>query len=210
MYSVPTQEPTQIVAGDSAIWTKSLAQFPATEGWTLSYNLLRPDGKNFYTFAATTATNGIDYSINVLPAVTQPWVPGLYNIQGKVSKAGPPIESHTVWTGQITIAPGLSAAAGDTRSHAKKVLDNLKAVMESRATDDILDSVVEGTVIRRLPIEQLMLLRDRYEKIYKGELAAARIANGQGSGRNIFVRLGLVGGSPIAGFNPYGRSGNGR
>ena len=31
-----TREPAQIVAGDSLQWTKSVADFPATDGYTLT------------------------------------------------------------------------------------------------------------------------------------------------------------------------------
>ena len=35
--TVPTGEPTELVAGDTWTWDRSLADYPAAGGWTLTY-----------------------------------------------------------------------------------------------------------------------------------------------------------------------------
>jgi hypothetical protein len=71
--------------------------------------------------------------------------------------------------------------------------------------------MVEGTQIRRLPVEQLVILHDRYRSIVQGEERAARVKSGKASGRVIYARFGGPVGSPASplrtGFDPYGRNG---
>ncbi len=184
---VPTVEPAFLTAGDTLLFTKSLGDYLATDGWVLAYYFQTQDGTQFFNFAATTSGSG--YSISVASATTIQWQPGTYSGIAQVALSG---QKFTVWEGTILIQPNLSIIA-DNRSLVKKTLDLLDAVMTGRATDDILDSVVEGTVIRRLPIQQVMILHDRYKAAYQAELAGAKLLAGKQSGRNIYARIGIVG-----------------
>lgn len=181
--TIPTTEPDSIVAGDSAIWTRSISDYPATDGWTLTYSLQTADGGEFYTFTATTGTS---YAVNVPAATTATWVPGLYTAAARASLNG---EAHTIWQGQIRITPALAQDI-DRRTHARRVLDNIEAVLEKKATREILNSEVSGVKLERIPVDQLLVLRDRYRQEVKSEAAAAALAQGRGSGRNIFIRMG--------------------
>jgi hypothetical protein len=76
---IPTCEPDKITAGDTATWIKTLQDFPASEGWTLTYALIMraaagPDAP--YTFNAVASGN--DYLVNVAADVTVGWKPADY------------------------------------------------------------------------------------------------------------------------------------
>lgn len=190
-FTVPTAEPDAITAGDSAEWTKSFSQYSPVDGWTLIYKIVKQDGSNYATFSAT--TSGTSFAVNVAPSITSTWPSGVYQIQGVVTLGA---EAHTVWSAQLTVNPGIQPGGTDTRSNAKRILDSLEAVFEGRATSDILDSMVEGTSFRRMNPEQLMKLRDYYMSVYRSEQAAAKIANNQQTGRNIYAKVGIIGPSP--------------
>ncbi len=126
--------------------------------------------------------------MNTTPATTVGWQPGKYSVLRYFS--GTDGSRFSDWSGTITIQPNLAVAgAGDIRSHARRVLDMIQAVMEQRASDDILDSVIEGVALRRLPSEQLLMLRDRYVVMVNNEVAAERIAKGLGNKNKIYVRV---------------------
>ena len=191
-FSIPTSEADAVTTGDSLQWTRSYSQYLPSDGWSLAYKIAKADGSRFATFPAT--TSGTSFAVNVTPAVTGTWPAGLYNIQGVVSLSSG--EAHTVWSGTLKVNPGVFSGGTDSRSAAKIILDNIEIVMQGRATSDILDSTVEGTSFRRMDPEKMLKLRDYYMSVYRSEQAAARIANGQQTGRNIYAKVGLVGPSP--------------
>lgn len=178
-----TVEPAEIIAGDTARWKISLKDHPANDGWTLKYTFTRHlTGEQTST---TASTDGRDFIVTLSPAATAAMQLGRYAVRRFVE--GTDGSRFSNWVGVIEVKS--LAANVDTRSHVRKVLDNLEAVLEGRATDDILDTVIEGTAIRRLPVEQLLMLRDRYLTAWQNEIAAADLAKGLGTGRNIYVRL---------------------
>lgn len=107
---------------------------------------------------------------------------------GFVEKSG---ERHTVFSGKIEILPDLEAQGSsyDGRSHVKKVLDAIEAVLENRATKEIEESTIEGVQIKRIPHEQLIAMRSKYFAWHQQELAADRLARGMGTGRKILTRF---------------------
>lgn len=182
--TIPTTEPDSIVAGDSAIWTKTLSDYPATDGWTLTYTIQTADGGEFQSF--TTGTSGASFAVNVMAAITATWVPGKYDASAKVTSLSG--EVHTVWQGQLTVKAAM-AQGTDRRTHARRVLDNIEAVLEKKATREILNSEVSGVKLERIPVDQLLVLRDRYKIEVQREEAALRIAAGLAPGRKIFTRF---------------------
>src|SRR5947209_12607599 len=131
----PTCEPDQITAGDTATWLKTLQDFPASEGWTLTYALIMraaagPDAP--YTFNAVASGN--DYLVNVAAGVTVGWKPADYSVQAYVVGSGAFAgQRYRVWEGTITVEPNFVAGGvGDVRTHERKVLDAIQAVIEKR------------------------------------------------------------------------------
>jgi hypothetical protein len=184
--SIPISEPDTFTAGDTASWRRSFILYPAGAGWVLSYALRkRPEGTAL-AFSAT--ADGDWHVVNVDAATTALWPPGDYDGQGYVTNG---TERYKVWEGTLTIEPNFAGnyAVDDTRSHARRVLDNLNLVIEGRAKDDVLNSTIEGTVIYRITPEQLMLLHDRYTVKVRNEEDAKKKKLGRATGRRILTRF---------------------
>ncbi len=120
--STPTTEPVSLLAGDTAKWLITLADYSAADGWVLTYTLA--NAANRITFAAS--ASGSDFLVNVPAATTVGWAAGSYSWRSQVSKSG---EVFTVATGTITVAPSFGAAV-DARSHARKTLAAVEAYLE--------------------------------------------------------------------------------
>jgi hypothetical protein len=92
-------------------------------------------------------------------------------------------------SGRTSITQNLADTNADLRSHAKKVLDNIQAVIEGRATIDQSSMSIAGRSLSRMSVDELMTFRDRYKAEYLKEIKLARIRNGQGTGNTPKVRF---------------------
>jgi hypothetical protein len=178
MSTIPTTEPSSINAGDTAKWLKSLPDYPASESWVLSYELV--NSANRYTFSAV--AQGDAHLVTVGAASTALWVYGSYVWRARVAKDG---EVFTVGQGHLTIEPAFSAAV-DARGHARRTLDAIEAVLENRASSATAEYQIAGRSLKYIPIPELLALRDRYRQEVAREEAASRLG---GAGR-IYVRFG--------------------
>jgi hypothetical protein len=164
---VPTREPDSLTAGETLTFKRTLADFPASEGWTLEY-AFRGAGSDI-EFGST--ADGDDHLVEVAATTTAGWVPGTYYGQALAVNGA---VTTIVWRGKLELLNNLAEEAGgfDPRTHARIVLDKLEDVIEGRAAHDVLESEIEGTKISRLSIDQLLKFRDRYAAIVASEEAA--------------------------------------
>ena len=180
-----TSEPSALYAGDTINWLISCADYPATSGWTLKYKAVSSTGY----FAITTTPSGADHLASVAMATTAAYTPGNYTLTKYVESI---TELVTLAELLLTVRPAFSGktAAYDARSHVKKVLDAIEATLEGRAAVDQLELTIDGTTLKRMPIEQLITLRSTYAAEYQRELQAERLNAGlpTGSGR-LLMRL---------------------
>jgi hypothetical protein len=177
-----TVEPQWIYAGDTLLLTKSLADYPANDGWTLSYFFVSDDGSG-KSFTIPSTSNGTAFSISFNTTSVEV---GKYQGRAKVVKSG---QTFTVWAGTIEVLPSLESA-GDNRTQARKTLDAIEAVILGRASSTIMESIVEGTRLNRISHVDLLKLRDRYKQIVLNEEDAARRAQGLPSRKNIYITFG--------------------
>lgn len=180
---------TEIIAGDTLEFDTTIADYPATDGWTLKFRLVpRTAGSGAVVdITATTATNGTDYSVEVAPAVTAAYTAAEYTWFSWVEKSG---ARQQVEDGLVTIKPDPSTAtANDGRSHARIVLDAIEAVLQGRATKDQEEYAIGDRSLKRTPIPDLLKMRNRYMQEVANEDARDRLANGIGGGRKIQVRI---------------------
>lgn len=184
-YTIPTQEPESFAVGDRLQWTRTLTEYPATsEGWTLTYYLRAnlPGGQ----INLEAEASGESFAIDVAPDVTSTWTPGKYVWEAYVSKSG---SRYKVGSGRMELKPDFSAIElpYDGRSHARKVLDAIEAVIQGRSTTDIQRYVMQavGRSIDKMPIADLIKFRDYYLAEVKSEEAKAT----GGPGKNIFIRF---------------------
>lgn len=183
--TIPTSEPSQIRAGETLQFTKTLDDYLASDGWSIDY-CFRGNQATAINFSSS--ADGKAHAINVPFATTTEWVAGTYTGVGTVTNG---TTKKSVWTGTLKVLPNLAAmeAGTDTRTQARRTLDNINAVLEGRATSTILKSEIEGTNIERIPMTDLIKLKDRYEIIVRNEEAGERVSQGLAIGRTIYTRF---------------------
>lgn len=161
--------PSRIVAGESVSWKWLDSNFPPAT-WTLTYSFLTSSAR----FQAV-ATASSDYHLVEIPASTSAdYAAGTYNWQAHVSNG---TERYKVAEGVIEVVTDFGAAAQssgyDSRSHVKKVLDLLEAVIEGRASKTQMTQNVGGVQVSHISPETLLKLRGRYRRMYQNELVEA-------------------------------------
>jgi hypothetical protein len=189
-----TALPATFIAGDTFDLLVSNSDFPASDGWVLTY-ALRGGGSSI---TLTSTASGDDHLFQV-PAVsvvgppaiagTDNWTPGDYTAYAYAADA---TRRFSLGQAPITIKPNpyTIASAADLRSHSKKVLDAIEAVLEGRATTDQEEVTVDTgsgrRSLKRTPVADLLLLRDRYRAEVRLEDGAA---SGSSSLKRILMRL---------------------
>lgn len=180
-----TSEPASIFAGDTISWNISLPDYPANQGWTLKYKAVCAAGY----FALVSSANGVDHAVSAAKATTSAFTPGTYTLSKYVESA---TELITLAELPLVVKPGISGktAAFDGRTHVKRTLDAIEAILEARATSDQQELTIDGTTLKRMPVADLLKFRSMYFSYYQQELASAKISQGAGSGSGkIRVRL---------------------
>lgn len=179
----PTTEPICLIAGDTAKWLKSLADYPASEGWALSYTFINAATK----ITINAAASGNDYLVTASASTTSNWSAGSYAWRASVSKSG---EVYTVATGTIDVKAAFSGATLDNRTHARKALDNIEAYLVDPANLAAQSYEIAGRKLSRIPRGELLKERDRLRADVAREDAASRSARGLPDGRRAYVRFG--------------------
>lgn len=182
----------ELIAGDTLDFIDTVSEFPATDGWTLKYVLVPRFTTPVQAPVTLTATaSGADYRVQAAAATTALWKPGDYTWSRWVEKSG---LRQSLGQGQLAIKqdPVAAAQGFDGRSHASKVFDAIKAVLERRASKDQEEYAIEGRSLKRTPIAELLVLRDRYAQALADEAAADRLAAGLPNPRHIGVRFNRV------------------
>ena len=192
----PTQEPSELVVGDYWVWKKdNLASTYPVGSYSLSYEFHCDSGgggSHQFTINATEADS--TYYIEVPTTTTDDYNPHDYIWGAYITRTSDSARIQ-VGEGNMTILPNLADTNADLRSHAKKVLDAIEAVIEGRATIDQSSFSLGGRSLSRLSIDELMTFRDRYHAEYLKEVKVARIKNKRGSGNTIKVNFGSSTGS---------------
>ena len=183
MATVPTTEPTTIRAGDLLSWSKSLADYPANDGWALAYTLI--NGSTKLTINAS--ASGADHLVSVAAATSAAYAAGSYSWMARVTKG---TEIYTVDTGSMQILPNLAALTTyDGRSHAKVMVEAIEAAIQGRASSVQLRMAINNRSIEYLSPTELI----RWLSFYRAEVAkeaqAETIRKTGVNPRNIGVRF---------------------
>ncbi len=185
--TIPTKEPTLVVAGDILEWKREdlTVDFPASGGWVLTYAFRARIGR----FDITAAADGDKFKVSAAAAVTVAYPPGLYLGAGYVTKGA---ERRQVYQGELTVERDLASQAEgfDTRSLARQALDAIEAVLAKVATQSQRAyTLPDGRRVERVPVGDLLVLRDHYLAIVKTEERAAARARGDADGRLFGARF---------------------
>lgn len=184
----PTVEPSELIIGDRWLWKRAdlASDYPVAD-YALSYTADK-QGAGSTSFSITATESGGEYLVEVASATTAGYTAGTYNWQAYITRASDS-QRVSVARGTWNVIANLSASTADPRSHVKKVLDAIEAVLESRATVDQMAYSIQGRSLSRTPIADLLLLRDKYKAEYRRELDAERIANGLAPKNKLLVRF---------------------
>jgi len=74
-------------------------------------------------------------------------------------------------------------------SHAKTMLDAIEAVLEGRIDSDVESYSIAGRQITKIPITELLTIREKYKAEVKKEEDADNLALGLGNKKKIQVRF---------------------
>lgn len=159
--------PLQAYAGDTITFDitqeDTNGKYNPLDGWTamvIFYN-----SQDTYHFSATTAGD-----VYLFTAITNnSWVPGKYQVILRFTKD---TEVNTLFLGEIRILPDPYASPVDDRSHVKKVLDAIEAVIEGRATRSEKEYTLGDKKLVSMTHEELFKAWNRYKFLYKQELQA--------------------------------------
>ncbi len=172
--------PAQIPAGLTFSHLVTLPDYPAPD-WALTLSLRGPA-----TIDVLAAAEGNQHLLEAAATATALYSPGLYRYTLRAAYGGVVRE---IENGSITVAADLAASTtpADVRSHARIVLDNIRAVIEKRATQDQQKYSINNRELWRTPIADLLKLENQYAARVRAEDAKA--AGGGVFGKSYRVRL---------------------
>lgn len=179
-----TSEPESFVAGDSVEWSLSLPDYDPPQ-WEVIVAFV--GAARQFLAAGYDAGDGT-HRLRLAPSVTATVLPGIYAWQRYAISA---TERCCIAHGTVRVLPNFATQTTgyDARSHARRVLDAIEAVLENRATEDESYIMIGATQITKLPHADLLALRSQYRREVANETAAERIALGLDSGRTVRVRM---------------------
>ena len=186
-----TKEPNTLVLGDYWSWKRDdLATDYPVGTYALTYEFHSDSGGGGTKKFTLTAVEADDtYYIESASSTTTGYAVGDYVWEAYITKTS---SSNRIMvdSGRTSITENLANTNADLRSHAKKVLDALEAVIENRATMDQSSMSIAGRSLSRMSVDELLTFRNRYKAEYLKEIKLARIKNKQGSGNTIKVNFG--------------------
>lgn len=184
MQVIPNTEPAELRAGDTWKWTRSIGEYPAP-AWVLKYRFKNDSS----SFEVVGTQSGSGHMMTVARSTSAGIRAGRYAYQA-FAENNTTAERFTVGTGYLSVLADFgNEGLVDARSHARRALEAIEAVLEKRATIDQEEYTIGGRSLKRTPIPDLLRLRQLYRNEVRDEDAADRIRKGLDSGRRILVRF---------------------
>lgn len=148
------------MAGDTATWTKALADASPSDGSVLSYAIVGPTVVDGSKLTITPGTD--DWTVTIPGTVSALFGEGTYQWTAFVTLAG---ARRVVDEGVITVRADATKIAEPVISHAAQMVDLLEAEIQARitGTGSAHDSyAINGRSIGKMKMAELEQLRDRY------------------------------------------------
>lgn len=177
--------PTSHRAGDTLSGTFDLSDYPANDGWVLTFTLSRAAGK----ITATCGASGATHVLAVTAATTAAWAADSYAWTAHAFKSP---ARYTVASGLIQILPDLAGAAGgvDTRSSARQALAAAEAALVTYGARAYLQEIQIGDRRQRFTSPgDFLAFVDRLRHQVAAEDRADRLAQGQNPRNKLLVRF---------------------
>lgn len=185
--------PANLIAGDTAEWSDTSADYPASDGWVMHHRFT-PLAATGTAFELTATADGDDHLTAAATTTTALWVPGVYSWARWVAKtvALTP-ERYTLGSGSVTIlANPASASPGyDARTPAKAALDACDEALRNYGSKAYLQSITLGDRSKtfRSPAEFLSF-RSKLQAEVTREANLDRLRQGLPSKSQLLVRFG--------------------
>lgn len=182
---IATTEPTQIRAGDSITWLKTLNDYPATDSWVLHYRLINTAGK----FDITATADGADHLVEVSATTSATYTAGKYTLVSWVTQGA---LRYSTGSMLIEVLPDLAAQASgyDVRSNAQKTLDLLDAAMQSQGSNAwVQEYEIDGRRMKFRSVGEFVAFRSKVKQEVVREQNAERLRNGLGLRNKINIRM---------------------
>ena len=184
---IPEKEPITIYKGETVVWNrKDLTDYPVGS-YAMSWTA-RLESNGGTAFSATVTEVDDYYKFTLDNSNTGGYTTGDYFWVLKVTQSSDS-EELIIDSGKITVKDNYFGSTGDTRSHAKIMLDKIESILEGRADADVSSYSIQGRSLSKISINELLQWRDYYKAEYQKEIAKFRRDNNEGSGRVIKVQF---------------------
>jgi hypothetical protein len=197
---MPTQwrEPQQFTSGDTLSFERNLPDYPASDGWSLLYELR--GGAQPIEFSSV--ADGGNHSVTVAASDTALWLPADYVLVGFAVKGA---ERQQIYYGQLQVLENFPATPGDApqKTFAQQMVENLEAVMLGKAGNDLLESNIGETRFKYLSPEQLRMEHGYWVSVRKNEIAIQKAKEGRPTGNKIRPRMAVKGVGLTGGVWPF-------
>lgn len=152
--STNTTLPDRITAGTTVAYTRTLADYPAGDGWTLTLYIA---GEKVLKVAAT--ASGDDFVVLLAASKTGLLKPGSYRYVERVEKAGDVFDAAA---GMLVVDADLANAQdGDLQSKDERLLQVLEDVIAGNLADGAIASYqIGGRAVSKIPMNELVALRN--------------------------------------------------
>ena len=185
---IPEKEPISFYKGETVVWKRTdigadYAPSSHSMVWEAS---LQTNGST--RFSATVTESGTEYTFTLDNSATSGYTAGDYVWFLKVLQTSDS-ETLIIDSGKITVKDNFFATTGDTRSHAKIMVDKLESLLEGKADADVSSYAIAGRSLNKLTVEEMLKCRDYYKAEYQREIQEFRIGNNEGSGSVVKVRF---------------------
>ena len=184
MSTIPTTEPTEIIAGDFLTWKKSYTDYPATTH-TLSYKLVGSS----VVLTITASASGDDHLVEVESAVTALYTAGTYQMTSYVTETSTSRRTTlTSSTIDVVADPGAETAT-DKRTWAALALAAIKVILQDPAKIAQKKVEIEGKMIEWRSFDELRGMYSFYAAEVAREQAQENLGNGISTGGRYFMKL---------------------
>ena len=185
---IPEKEPISFYKGETVVWKRTdigadYAPSSHSMVWEAS---LQTNGST--RFSATVTESGTEYTFTLDNSATSGYTAGDYVWFLKVLQTSDS-ETLIIDSGKITVKDNFFATTGDTRSHAKIMVDKLESLLVGKADADVSSYAIAGRSLNKLTVEEMLKWRDYYKAEYQREIQEFRIGNNEGSGSVVKVRF---------------------
>ena len=185
--SIPEKEPVTIYKGETVVWNrKDLTDYPVGS-YAMSWSA-RLESNGGTSFTATVTEVDDYYKFTLDNSATGGYTTGDYFWVLKVTQSSDS-EELIIDTGKITVKDNYFGTTGDTRSHAKIMLDKIESLIEGRADADVSSYSIAGRSLNKLSVQELTEWRNYYKAEYQKEIAEFRRGNNEGTGRVVKVQF---------------------